>query len=226
MKLLVVEDDPTLADFIAKGLRQAGFVVDVCIDGKDALFRVATESYDLMIMDRMLPQVDGLTIIRTLRASDNQTPVLILSALDDVDQRVEGLAAGADDYLTKPFAFKELLARVQALLRRQAPVNGSGTQLQVADVLLDLAKQKVWVDGVAVAKQPREIRLLEYLMRHEGQLISRTMLLENVWEYHFDPQTNIVDVHISRLRQKLDKNRSGSLIQTVRGAGYVLAAQT
>ncbi|MFT5009066.1 MAG: two-component system OmpR family response regulator [Granulosicoccus sp.] len=226
MKLLVVEDDPTLADFIAKGLRQAGFVVDLCVDGKDALFRVATESYDLMIMDRMLPQVDGLTIIRTLRASANQTPVLILSALDDVDQRVEGLAAGADDYLTKPFAFKELLARVQALLRRQAPVNGSGTQLQVADVLLDLAKQKVWVDGLAVAMQPREIRLLEYLMRHEGQLISRTMLLENVWEYHFDPQTNIVDVHISRLRQKLDKNRSGSLIQTVRGAGYVLAAHT
>jgi|TARA_B110000503_G_C7044951_1_gene369825 two-component system OmpR family response regulator len=226
VKLLVVEDDPTLADFIAKGLRQAGFVVDLCVDGKDALFRVATESYDLMIMDRMLPQVDGLTIIRTLRASANQTPVLILSALDDVDQRVEGLAAGADDYLTKPFAFKELLARVQALLRRQAPVNGSGTQLQVADVLLDLAKQKVWVDGLAVAMQPREIRLLEYLMRHEGQLISRTMLLENVWEYHFDPQTNIVDVHISRLRQKLDKNRSGSLIQTVRGAGYVLAAHT
>jgi len=226
VKLLVVEDDPTLSDFIAKGLRQGGFVVDVCIDGKDALFRVATESYDLMIIDRMLPQVDGLTIIRTLRASDNQTPVLILSALDDVDQRVEGLAAGADDYLTKPFAFKELLARVQALLRRQAPANGSGTQLQVADVLLDLAKQKVWVDSVAVAMQPREIRLLEYLMRHEGQLISRTMLLENVWEYHFDPQTNIVDVHISRLRQKLDKNRSGSLIQTVRGAGYVLAAQT
>ena len=226
MKLLVVEDDATLADFIAKGLRQAGFVVDLCVDGKDALFRVATESYDLMIMDRMLPQVDGLTIIRTLRASANQTPVLILSALDDVDQRVEGLAAGADDYLTKPFAFKELLARVQALLRRQAPVNGLGTQLQVADVLLDLAKQKVWVDGLAVAMQPREIRLLEYLMRHEGQLISRTMLLENVWEYHFDPQTNIVDVHISRLRQKLDKNRSGSLIQTVRGAGYVLAAHT
>lgn len=226
MKLLVVEDDPTLADFIAKGLRQAGFVVDLCVDGKDALFRVATESYDLMIMDRMLPQVDGLTIIRTLRASANQTPVLILSALDDVDQRVEGLAAGADDYLTKLFAFKELLARVQALLRRQAPVNGSGTQLQVADVLLDLAKQKVWVDGLAVAMQPREIRLLEYLMRHEGQLISRTMLLENVWEYHFDPQTNIVDVHISRLRQKLDKNRAGSLIQTVRGAGYVLAAHT
>jgi two-component system OmpR family response regulator len=226
VKLLVVEDDPTLADFIAKGLRQAGFVVDLCVDGKDALFRVMTESYDLMIMDRMLPQVDGLTIIRTLRASANQTPVLILSALDDVDQRVEGLAAGADDYLTKPFAFKELLARVQALLRRQAPVNGLGTQLQVADVLLDLAKQKVWVDGLAVAMQPREIRLLEYLMRHEGQLISRTMLLENVWEYHFDPQTNIVDVHISRLRQKLDKNRSGSLIQTVRGAGYVLAAHT
>ena len=226
MKLLVVEDDPTLADFIAKGLRQAGFVVDLCVDGKDALFRVMTESYDLMIMDRMLPQVDGLTIIRTLRASANQTPVLILSALDDVDQRVERLAAGADDYLTKPFAFKELLARVQALLRRQAPVNGLGTQLQVADVLLDLAKQKVWVDGLAVAMQPREIRLLEYLMRHEGQLISRTMLLENVWEYHFDPQTNIVDVHISRLRQKLDKNRSGSLIQTVRGAGYVLAAHT
>ncbi|WP_428240439.1 response regulator transcription factor [Gynuella sp.] len=224
MKILVVEDDKILSDFIGKGLREAGFLVEQCTDGKEGLFILASESFDLIIMDRMLPNVDGLTIIRTIRASGNMTPVLILSALDEVDQRVDGLSAGADDYLTKPFSFKELLARVQALLRRQNQTNTDTTVLQVADIKLDLSRQKVWLGDALINMQPREFRLLEYLMRHEGQLVSRTMLLENVWEYHFDPQTNIVDVHISRLRQKLDKNRSISCIRTVRGAGYVLEA--
>ncbi|AJQ95920.1 response regulator transcription factor [Gynuella sunshinyii] len=224
MKILVVEDDKTLSDFIGKGLREAGFLVEQCADGKEGLFILASESFELIIMDRMLPNVDGLTIIRTIRASGNMTPVLILSALDEVDQRVDGLSAGADDYLTKPFSFKELLARVQALLRRQNQTSTDSTVLQVANIKLDLSRQKVWLGDELINMQPREFRLLEYLMRHEGQLVSRTMLLENVWEYHFDPQTNIVDVHISRLRQKLDKNRSVSCIRTVRGAGYVLEA--
>lgn len=221
LKILVVEDDATLADFISKGLNEAGYQVEVIQDGKQALLRSATQSYDLIVLDRMLPQLDGLTILRTLRASQNQTPVLILSALSEVDQRVEGLTAGADDYLTKPFSFKELLARVQALLRRPVSSTLSATLLEVGPVRLDLSKQKAWVNGDEIGFQPREFRLLEYLMRHSGQLVSRTMLLENVWEYHFDPQTNIVDVHISRLRQKLDKDRAVSMIKTVRGAGYV-----
>ncbi len=225
MKILVVEDDPTLAAFICKGMQEAGYTVDQVQDGKEALMISATENYDLLILDRMLPNVDGLTILRTLRASNNVTPVLILSALSEVDQRVEGLTAGADDYLTKPFSFKELLARTQALLRRPKFSQTASTILECAQVKIDLSKQKVWVDGEEISFQPREFRLLEYLMRHEGQLVSRTMLLESVWDYHFDPQTNIVDVHISRLRQKLDKGRSVSLIKTIRGAGYVFEAQ-
>ena len=225
MKILVVEDDPTLAAFICKGMQEAGYTVDQVQDGKEALMISATENYDLLILDRMLPNVDGLTILRTLRASNNATPVLILSALSEVDQRVEGLTAGADDYLTKPFSFKELLARTQALLRRPKFSQNASTILECAQVKIDLSKQKVWVDGEEISFQPREFRLLEYLMRHEGQLVSRTMLLESVWDYHFDPQTNIVDVHISRLRQKLDKGRSVSLIKTIRGAGYVFEAQ-
>ncbi|WP_196160439.1 response regulator transcription factor [Reinekea sp. G2M2-21] len=225
MKILVVEDDPTLAAFICKGMQEAGYTVDQVQDGKEALMISATENYDLLILDRMLPNVDGLTILRTLRASNNVTPVLVLSALSEVDQRVEGLTAGADDYLTKPFSFKELLARTQALLRRPKFSQNASTILECAQVKIDLSKQKVWVDGEEISFQPREFRLLEYLMRHEGQLVSRTMLLESVWDYHFDPQTNIVDVHISRLRQKLDKGRSVSLIKTIRGAGYVFEAQ-
>jgi two-component system OmpR family response regulator len=221
VKVLVVEDDSTLADFVSKGLKEAGYTVDVSNDGKEALVQSATEHYDLIVLDRMLPNVDGLTILRTLRASANLTPVIVLSALSEVDQRVEGLTAGADDYLTKPFSFKELLARVQVLLRRPQGLQSTATVLEIANVRVDISKQKVWVAGLEVNFQPREFRLLEYLMRHEGQLVSRTMLLESVWEYHFDPQTNIVDVHISRLRQKLDKDRTGSLIKTVRGAGYV-----
>lgn len=225
MKILVIEDDPTLSEFISKGLKEEGFNVESVADGRDALFIVASTPFDLIILDRMLPNVDGLTILRTLRAASTDTPVLILSALSDVDQRVEGLAAGADDYLTKPFAFKELLARVQVLLKRQSNTMQAVSVLQVNSVRLDLSKQKVWVDTNEVSLQPREFRLLEYLMRHEGQVVSRTMLLENVWDYHFDPQTNVIDVHISRLRQKLDSESGSSFIRTVRGAGYVFESQ-
>jgi two-component system OmpR family response regulator len=225
MKILVIEDDPTLSEFISKGLKEEGFNVESVADGRDALFIVASTPFDLIILDRMLPNVDGLTILRTLRAASTDTPVLILSALSDVDQRVEGLAAGADDYLTKPFAFKELLARVQVLLKRQSNTTQAVSVLQVNSVRLDLSKQKVWVDTNEVSLQPREFRLLEYLMRHEGQVVSRTMLLENVWDYHFDPQTNVIDVHISRLRQKLDSESGSSFIRTVRGAGYVFESQ-
>ncbi|MFQ3229604.1 response regulator transcription factor [Reinekea sp.] len=221
MKILVIEDDLTLASFITKGLEEAGFTTDTCHDGKEALFLAASEHYDLLVLDRMLPNIDGMTILRTLRASSNKVPVLILSALDEVDQRVEGLAAGADDYLTKPFAFKELLARVEVLLRRETSKTAELALIEIANVRLDLRMQKVWVNEREVAFQSRELRLLEYLMRHEGQLVSRTMLLENVWDYHFDPQTNVVDVHISRLRQKLDTSGKPSLIRTVRGSGYV-----
>ncbi|TCS36763.1 response regulator transcription factor [Reinekea marinisedimentorum] len=221
MKILLIEDDQILAEFISKGLKEEGYTVERVADGRDALFVVASEVFDLIILDRMLPNVDGMTLLRTLRAADNATPVIILSALADVDQRVEGLAGGADDYLTKPFAFKELLARVQVLLKRQSGQAQPVSVLDVANVRLDLRKQKVWVEGNEVSLQPRELRLLEYLMRHEGQVVSRTMLLENVWDYHFDPQTNVIDVHISRLRQKLDTHKGSSLIRTVRGAGYV-----
>jgi two-component system OmpR family response regulator len=221
MKILVIEDDATLSNFIVKGLNEAGYVVDHCKDGKEALYQAISESYDMIVLDRMLPNIDGLTILRTLRASSNNTPVLILSALDEVDQRVEGLSAGADDYLTKPFAFKELLARVEVILRRPTIQTSDISTLTVANLSIDLRKQKVRLEDKEIPFQPREFKLLEYLMRHEGQLVSRTMLLENVWDYHFDPQTNVVDVHISRLRQKLDINHTKSFIRTVRGAGYV-----
>ena len=224
MKILLIEDDDVLSRHIQQGLKQEGFVVDLCSDGKQGLFQAVSEPCDLLIVDRMLPNVDGLTIIRTLRASSQLTPVIILSALGEVDQRVEGLSAGGDDYLTKPFAFKELLARVQALLRRNQRSDEVLTELSAGDLRLDLLRQQVWLGEQQVAMQPRELRLLEYLLRHKGQVVSRTMLLENVWEYHFDPQTNVIDVHISRLRQKLDANRSKSCIKTVRGAGYVLDA--
>ena len=224
MKILLIEDDSVLSQHIRKGFKQEGFIVDVCSDGKQGLFQAVSETYDVLIIDRMLPHVDGLTIIRTLRASSQNTPVIILSALGEVDQRVEGLSAGSDDYLAKPFAFKELLARVQALLRRNQRSDEVLTELSAGDLRLDLLRQQVWSGEQQISMQPRELRLLEYLLRHKGQVVSRTMLLENVWEYHFDPQTNVIDVHISRLRHKLDANRSTSRIKTVRGAGYVLDA--
>ncbi len=221
MRILLIEDDAEAAAYIAKGLRETGHVVDHSANGKDGLFMAAGESYDVMIIDRMLPGLDGLSIIQTIRAAGNTTPVLVLSALGKVDDRVKGLRAGGDDYLVKPFAFAELLARIEALARR-----GGGTptetRLRVADLEMDLLARRVVRAAQDIDLQPREFQLLEYLMRHAGQVVTRTMLLENVWDYHFDPQTNLIDVHISRLRQKVDKGHDQPLIHTVRGAGYRL----
>ncbi len=221
MRILVIEDDASVLDYISKGLRESGFAVDQAADGKDGLYKASAESYDAMVVDRMLPGVDGLTIVRTLRGAENHTPALILSALGEVDDRVKGLRAGGDDYLVKPFAFAELLARIEALLRRKESA-GPVTRLRVADLEMDLLSHKVTRSGKSLNLQPREFRLLEYLMKHAGQVVTRTMLLENVWDYHFDPQTNVIDVHISRLRQKLDKEFERPLLKTVRGAGYML----
>jgi two-component system OmpR family response regulator len=223
MRILVIEDDANVAGFVAKGLREAGHVVDVADNGKDGLFLATTEAYDALVLDRMLPQVDGLTVLRTLRASGSAVPVLLLSALGEVDDRVQGLRAGGDDYLTKPFAFVELLARIEVLARRPRAGAAAETVLRVADLELDLLARSVRRAGHAIELQPREFRLLEYLMRHAGQVVTRTMLLEAVWDYHFDPQTNVIDVHVSRLRGKLDKSHPRPLIHTVRGAGYRLA---
>lgn len=223
MHILVVEDDEQTREFICRGLEQAGHSVDAAADGRDGLVQASTADYDLVVLDRMLPEVDGLTIVRTLRASDINVPVLILSALGEVDQRVEGLRAGGDDYLVKPFAFSELSARIEALARRTTP-DGPATRLEVGDLCMDLITRTVQRDGQAIELQPREFRLLEYLMRHADQVVTRTMLLEHVWDYHFDPQTNVIDVHVSRLRAKIDKGFEQPLLHTVRGSGYRLAA--
>ena len=225
MRVLVVEDDRDVASFVERGLTEAGWNVDVADNGKDGLFMATTEEYDALIVDRMLPGVEGLSLIRTLRASNDSTPALILSALGEVDDRVKGLKAGGDDYLTKPFAFSELLARLEALVRRaQAAGSGQETSLKVGDLEIDLLKREVRRDGQLIDVQPREYQLLEYLMRHADQVVTRTMLLEGVWNYHFDPQTNVIDVHVSRLRAKIDKGFDRPLLHTVRGAGYRLSA--
>lgn len=224
MRLLLVEDDAQVRDYIVKGMTEASHTVDVAEEGKQGLFLATTESYDAIIMDRMLPQLDGLTIIKTLRGADNRVPVLILSALGDVDDRVKGLRAGGDDYLVKPFAFAELLARTEILARRYRQQKSTLPHgLEAQDVQIDLLGRKVMRAGKDVALQSREFRLLEYLMHNKGQLVTRTMLLEAVWDYHFDPQTNVIDVHISRLRKKLG-DKDGTLIKTVRGAGYIIEA--
>jgi two-component system OmpR family response regulator len=225
VRVLIIEDDRDVSSFIHKGLTQAGWNVDQADNGKDGLFLATTESYDALIVDRMLPGVDGLTLVRTLRASNNHTPALILSALGEVDDRVDGLKAGGDDYLVKPFAFSELMARLEALIRRaQASGEGPDTVLQVGDLSLDLLRREVKRGGHTIDLQPREFQLLEFLMRHAGQVVTRTMLLEGVWDYHFDPQTNVIDVHISRLRAKIDRGFDHPLLHTVRGAGYRLEA--
>ena len=223
MKILVIEDDDAVAGYIAKGLNELGYTVDTAADGKEGLFLATSENYDALVVDRMLPEIDGLTVVQTLRASNKTVPVLFLSALGEVDDRVQGLEAGGDDYLTKPFAFSELKARLEALLRRggssaDAPV----TELVVEDLRMDLLGRSVTREGNDIDLQPREFRLLEFLMRHAGQVVTRTMLLEHVWDYHFDPQTNVIDVHVSRLRAKIDKDYETALLQTVRGAGYRL----
>lgn len=223
MRVLIIEDDAEVANFISKGLQESGHLALHVADGKEGLFTAASDEFDVMIVDRMLPHVDGLTIIQTLRASGNDTPALILSALGDLNDRVKGLKAGGDDYLVKPFAFSELLARLEVLLRRirnTAP----DTALRVGDLEMDMLSRRVTRAGRHIDLQPREFRLLEYLMKHEGQVITRTMLFENVWDYHFDPLTNVIDVHISRLRRKIDKDFDRPILHTIRGAGYVLRA--
>ena len=225
MRILIIEDDTDVASFIRKALKEAGHTPVYVDNGTDGLFLATTEKFDALIVDRMLPGPDGLTIIRTLRASENYTPALILSALGEVTDKVKGLNAGADDYLTKPFAAAELLARMDALCRRAKTGKAIPlTTLTVGDLEMDLLAHSVYRGQTSIDLKPREFRLLEFLMRNSGSVVTRTMLLENVWEYHFDPQTNVIDVHISRLRQKIDRNYGTNLIQTVRGAGYVIRA--
>ncbi len=225
MRVLLIEDDTDTATYLIKGLSESGYVVNHADNGKDGLFMALEQPYDVLIVDRMLPGMDGLAIIRSLRGADNNTPVLILSALGDVDARVVGLRAGGDDYLSKPFAFSELLARLEALTRRSGASDGQTTVLRVGPLEMDLLARNVRRDGRLIDLQPREFRLLEYLMRHSGQVVTRTMLLENVWDYNFDPQTNVIDVHISRLRGKIDKQFDQPLLHTIRGAGYVLRTE-
>ena len=221
MRVLVAEDDRVIADFVAQGLREAGYAVDVASTGPDALRQALEGGYDAAVVDVMLPGLDGLSVIEQLRAKQQRTPVLILSARHTVDDRVKGLQAGGDDYLTKPFAFAELLARLQALLRRSAGTS-EPTRLVVGDLSLDLLSRKVERAGKAIDLRPREFALLEYLMRHPGRVLSKTMILSHVWGYSFDPGTNVVDVLVSRLRDQVDEGFPTRMIHTVRGAGYVL----
>ena len=225
MRILLIEDDPETSRFIRKGLEEAGHVLDLAGDGRQGLLLALDTDHDALVVDRMLPGLDGLSIVRSLRAANRSTPVLVLSALGEVDHRVEGLRAGGDDYLVKPFALAELSARLEALVRRrgtgadpEAPV----TRLEVADLEMNLLARTVKRAGRAIDLKPREFRLLEHLMRHAGQVVTRTMLLEAVWDYHFDPQTNVIDVHVSRLRRKVDRDFGPPLIHTVRGAGYMI----
>jgi len=224
MKVLLVEDNERVSSFVRKGLTEAGHTIDHADNGRDGMFLAAGESYDAIVMDRMLPgDIDGLGIIAALRKTGSRTPILILSALSDVDERIRGLQSGGDDYLVKPFAFGELLARLDALVRR-AQGGNSETTLVVDDLAMDLLSRKVSRAGRSVTLQPREFKLLEYLMLHASQVVTRTILLENVWDYHFDPQTNVVDVHISKLRQKIDAGAERPLLRTIRNAGYMLTA--
>lgn len=224
MRVLVIEDDRQTADYLRKGLTETGHIVDLALDGREGLDMALASEHDVLIVDRMLPSLDGLALIQSLRGCHVGTPVLILSALGKVDDRVRGLKAGGDDYLVKPFAFSELLAQIEALARRSGTEEKVSTQLSVADLEMDLLARTVTRGGKPIDLQPREFKLLEYLMRHAGQVVTRTMLLEGVWDYHFDPQTNVIDVHISRLRAKLDKGFDAPLLHTVRGAGYALRA--
>lgn len=221
MKILIIEDDTRMAEYVMRGLKEQGYVVDQAANGKDGLFLAAGEKYDALIVDRMLPGVDGLTIVKMLRGTGNQVPVIFLTTMGGIDDRVEGLEAGGDDYLVKPFAFAELQARLGALLRRP-PLSQAKTVLRVGDLEMDLLKRTVTRSGKQVDLQPQEFKLLEYLMRSEGRVVTRTMLLENVWDFHFDPQTSIVETHISRLRAKVDRSFDKELLKTVRGVGYCL----
>ena len=219
MKVLLIEDDATLADYVAKGLRECGHVVDICRDGKAGLYSVAEQAHDVVLLDRMLPGVDGMTILQTMRAAKNLTPVLIMTALGDVDDRVEGLRKGGDDYLSKPFSLQELIARVEALGRRPAATR-QVERIGVPGLEMDLLRRRVLVRGEEVRLTSREFQIMEVLLRNAGKIVTRSMLLEAVWDYRFDPQTNIVDQHVSRLRQKLGDDGENSTIETVRGVGY------
>ena len=221
MRILLIEDDQQAASYLLKGLAESGYVVEHALDGEQGLHLALSEQYDILVVDRMLPKRDGLSLIRMLRADGNHMPILVLSALAEVDDRVEGLRSGGDDYLVKPYAFSELLARLDALLRRRIETNAISS-LKVADLELNLLKHKASRAGNALRLQPMELRLLEFLMRHAGQVLTRTMLLEHVWDLHFDPQTNVVDTQISRLRRKIDKDFDKPLLHTLRGIGYKL----
>ena len=221
MRLLIVEDDRESADYLVKAFREVGHIADHASDGEEGLALAESGGYDVLVIDRMLPKRDGLSIIGTLRAKGDRTPALILSALGQVDDRIKGLRAGGDDYLPKPYAFAELLARVEVLSRRTGGPSEE-TSYRVGNLELDRLSHRVARGTTEITLQPREFRLLEYLMKHAGQVVTRTMLLENVWDYHFDPQTNVIDVHISRLRSKIDKGFDSPLLHTIRGAGYMV----
>lgn len=221
-KILLVEDDDTTAGYIMKGLSEEGFVVNRATDGRDGLFHATDGSYDCIVLDRMLPGMDGMAVVAALRGAGVTTSVIILSALGAAEDRVKGLIGGADDYLVKPFAFAELLARIRLQVRRGAAAPPVETVLRCGDLEMDLLSRRVTRGGVTVTLQPREFRLLEYLLRHAGQVVTRTMLLEGVWDYHFDPGTNVIDVHLSRLRKKVDEGFAYPLLHTVRGVGYRL----
>jgi two-component system OmpR family response regulator len=222
MRLLLIEDDQEVASYLIKGLKENGFVVEHACDGKEGLYLSTSEDFDILIIDRMLPGLDGLVIVKSVRAAGKSTPVIILSALGDVDDRVDGLHAGADDYLSKPFSFSELMARINALQRRSTGTTASVTELKVGELSLDLLAHTASRAGKTIELQPREFSMLEYLMRSAGQVVTRTMLLEHVWDYQFDPQTNVIDVLISRLRSKIDHGFSKPLLHTVRGSGYMI----
>jgi two-component system OmpR family response regulator len=225
MRMLLVEDDIETSAYIGRGMEERGHLVEIAGNGRDGLFLATGVPYDVIVVDRMLPQLDGLSLVKTIRAAGVKSPVLFLTTMSGVGDRVEGLEAGADDYLVKPFAFSELLARVHALARRP-PMSPLKPTLQVADLTLDLVSRKVTRGGREIDLQPREFALLEYLMRNAGRVATRTMLLENIWDFHFDPKTNIVETHISRLRSKIDRGFGEELIETVRGSGYVLRARS
>ncbi len=225
-RLLVVEDDPETRDFVVKGFTEEGFVVETADNGRDGLYLATDGGFDALVLDRMLPGLDGLSVLRSIRAAGLQTPVLMLTAMSAVDERVRGLKAGADDYLVKPFSFQELQARVEALLRRPRDAGDDAALLTCGDLVMDLNRRKVARAGRDITLTPREFQILEFFLRRKNRVVTRTMLLEGVWEYHFDPQTNIVDVHISKLRRQLDGEGAAPLIETVRGAGYMMSDPT
>jgi len=223
MKILIIEDDLTVAGYISKGLEESGHTPDVANDGKQGLLLATTNSYDVIVLDRMLPHIDGITILNTIRDSGDNTPAVILSAKNKVEDKVKGLRSGAADYMTKPFAFEELLARIEIVASRQSGALPSVTEIVLGELKLDLINRQVTRNGTIIDLQSKEFKLLEYLLKNKGKIVTRTMLLEKVWEYNFDPQTNVIDVHISRLRNKIDKGFSYPIIETIRGAGYLVS---